>query len=297
VQQYCADVHTWSDLERREIARGGEAIVSEVIYQGEPCVLRELMPGVHEEDPDAFEGCLRAMILAQGVPNTPRLIAYSFEDQTILMDLIVDDNVDNLWREGRLPEFADAEILGLLRTVEQLHCLGLRVDPKPRNFYYSKEDGFKVSDFELNGDWDSEAECTRYSSFTGISRGRDERSLLSAMLACNRMMNPGWHWWNEGPEDLPIDELADYDPDIADLDIETERRQLKYTVALLRVIRENYPHLFVRINPNQVLLSFRGHYLPPEHPYLSDPEIASYIQEASAMGIDLLPAIHNAWDW
>lgn len=88
------------------------------------------------------------LVGAERVDNVPHLMAFSPKDKVTIMPLLsgteITKNPDNI-----VPEIAKRHIQGLIKTVAELHDLGLAIDPKASNFMYDPEKGFEVLDFQV----------------------------------------------------------------------------------------------------------------------------------------------------
>ncbi|MAG39799.1 hypothetical protein CMI41_02425 [Candidatus Pacearchaeota archaeon] len=92
---------------------------------------------------------LKPLRKGRGVSNLSQLVAYSFEDAATVMELLPGRNVteyDSITR----PQYTDAELEGLVGTIDRMHKHGLVSDPKASNFMYDSEAGFSVLDYHVN---------------------------------------------------------------------------------------------------------------------------------------------------
>jgi serine/threonine protein kinase len=86
---------------------------------------------------------------ASGIPRSAQLVAYSFEDLAMIMELMPGRDVTKIPPEDSM-EYSDDHIVGLVETILALHGRGINVDPKASNFLYDPESGFSVLDFHLS---------------------------------------------------------------------------------------------------------------------------------------------------
>lgn len=93
---------------------------------------------------------LKPLLRAKGLENVAQLVAYSFEDNVVIMELLPGSDVTSFNFENK-PQYSDEEIIQLIKTVKNLDQRGIMIDPKPSNFLYDKENGFSILDFHLRG--------------------------------------------------------------------------------------------------------------------------------------------------
>jgi hypothetical protein len=91
---------------------------------------------------------IKPLLRAEGIPHTSQLVAYSFEDGVVIMNLLDGTDVSNFSPE-EAPEYTDEHIVELIDTVRELDAKGLVIDPKPSNFMYDPKKGFSVLDYHL----------------------------------------------------------------------------------------------------------------------------------------------------
>ncbi len=92
---------------------------------------------------------LKPLRKGRGISNLSQLVAYSFEDAATLMELLLGRNVTDYDSSTR-PQYTDAELEGLVGTIDIMHKHGLVSDPKASNFMYDPEAGFSVLDYHVN---------------------------------------------------------------------------------------------------------------------------------------------------
>ncbi len=86
---------------------------------------------------------------AKGIEHTAQLVAYSFDDSCVIMELLSGRDVTQIPPEEPI-EYSDEHITQLIDTVLELHENGITIDPKPSNFMYDPEQGFNILDFHLS---------------------------------------------------------------------------------------------------------------------------------------------------
>jgi len=91
---------------------------------------------------------IKPLLRAKGINHAAQLVAYSFEDNVVIMELLPGTDVTNFSPENS-PEYSDENIVQLIETVQELDKNGLVIDPKPSNFLYDENKGFSVLDFHL----------------------------------------------------------------------------------------------------------------------------------------------------
>lgn len=93
---------------------------------------------------------IKPLLRAKGIEHVAQLIAYSFEDGVVIMDLLPGTDVTKFLPD-QAPEYSDKHIVQLIETAIDLYNRGLIIDPKPSNFLYDQKEGFSVLDFHLRG--------------------------------------------------------------------------------------------------------------------------------------------------
>lgn len=92
---------------------------------------------------------LKPLRKGRGVSNLSQLVTYSFEDAATVMELLPGRNVTEYDSSTR-PQYSDAELEGLVGTIDRMHKHGLVSDPKASNFMYDPKAGFSVLDYHIN---------------------------------------------------------------------------------------------------------------------------------------------------
>lgn len=91
---------------------------------------------------------IKPLIRAKGIPHTSQLVAYSLEDNVVIMNLLSGTDVTNI-PPDKVLEYTDEDIIQLIDTVIELDVKGLVIDPKPSNFMYDEKQGFSVLDYHI----------------------------------------------------------------------------------------------------------------------------------------------------
>ncbi len=91
---------------------------------------------------------IKPLIRAKGIPHVAQLVAYSFEDGVVIMELLPGKDITKLGDE-RPEEFPEEHLVQLIETIHTLDASGLVIDPKSSNFMYEPRIGFSLLDFHL----------------------------------------------------------------------------------------------------------------------------------------------------
>lgn len=159
------------------------------------------------------------LVQAEGIDNVVSLVAFSPEENVTVMPLIEGTEITK-YPERILPQFQRDHVKALIETIIQLEQRGLAIDPKPSNFIYDPEVGFKVLDFQV-----------RQSPLGNLA---DQLSWLQAPFSY-------YDWSYENA--LPEDERQAF----------TEKAKiagLKNLTTLLEVLNDDYPELIREIEDN-----------------------------------------------
>lgn len=94
------------------------------------------------------------LMSARGIPHTPQLIAYSNEDNGVMVMTRCPGMDLQAYRDNHVPvpEYSDEQIRELLNTAIMLANRGIAIDPKPSNFLYDPKEGFSIIDFNHRKD-------------------------------------------------------------------------------------------------------------------------------------------------
>lgn len=90
----------------------------------------------------------KPLLQAKGIGNTAQLVAYSFPDSVVIMELLPGTDVTKFTPENA-PNYSDEHIESLIKKTIELDNRGIAIDPKPSNFIYDENDGFSILDFHL----------------------------------------------------------------------------------------------------------------------------------------------------
>lgn len=123
------------------LGRGSNADVYRISSEGKDFAVKLLRRG---EVKDA----IKPMQMSVGIDHTAKLVAFSEQDNAVVMELIAGKPVTELTPETS-PDYKDEEIVELINTIIQLNERGLVMDPKLSNTMYSPETGFTLLDYHV----------------------------------------------------------------------------------------------------------------------------------------------------
>jgi len=91
---------------------------------------------------------ITALILAKGLEHVSQIIAYSLEDDVIIMEVLPGKRLSDILAEDNI-EYSDGHIKELIQTIIDLNKRGVGVESKPKNFTYDSRIGFSIFDLSL----------------------------------------------------------------------------------------------------------------------------------------------------
>lgn len=159
---------------------------------------------------------LKPLRKGRNIANLSQLVAYSFEDAATVMELLPGRNVTEFDSHTR-PQYTDAELEGLVRTIDNMHKHSLVSDPKASNFMYDPEAGFSVLDYHINEHGHSVADSVIY--------------LVHALTYATDIQSS----WK-----LRDSNRAEYDR----LSYDDAFRRIDMTSRLLHIMKDEFPHIF-----------------------------------------------------
>lgn len=91
---------------------------------------------------------ITALILAKGLEHVSQIIAYSLEDDVIIMEVLPGKRLSDILAEDNV-EYSDEHIKELIQTIIDLNKREVGVESKPKNFTYDSRIGFSIFDLSL----------------------------------------------------------------------------------------------------------------------------------------------------
>lgn len=204
---------------------------------------------------------IKPLLRAEGIPHTSQLVAYSFEDGVVIMELLEGTEVTN-FSPGEAPEYTAEHIVKLIDTVHELDAKGLVIDPKPSNFMYDPDKGFSVLDYHLKNE--------------GGSYG------LPQEIMDLRLGLEARKW-----ERLDY-QASDYKDKARAQSIERNKISLPMMIRFLNILKEKYPDILAdwqrqhdenKKNPRMSVSDLIDRRYMPD-----DPEIQEYLKKLEEMG-------------
>ncbi len=156
---------------------------------------------------------IKPLLIAKGIKNAAQLVAYSFDDNVVIMDLLHGRDVSTYY-PNEDPGYTDQHIIALIDTVLELYENGLVIDPKPSNFLFDNEEGFSVLDFHILRE--------------GTTSIGD--IVLNLRIALTTRKWPLIHF-----------QAADFDREAEMQNIERNIVYLRMMIRFLKILKENYP--------------------------------------------------------
>lgn len=205
---------------------------------------------------------IKPLLRAKGVEHTAQLVAYSFEDEGVIMNLLPGTEMERFTPE-EAPEIKDEHIIQLIETTKELYNKGIVVDPKPSNFLYDPEEGFSLLDFHL----------AQGMHPTGIGD-----VIISLKLTLTKRKFPNIDW-----------KADDYEEIVKDRTLQENKIFLPMMIRFLHILQERYPEILAdyrrafderAANPrvSQSPLIHRQ-YIPVDHP-----DLKPYLDTLAEMG-------------
>lgn len=100
-----------------------------------------------EPNPSAVDYRIRAGMRGKGIPHLEQIVAFSYEDGVVISERMPGRVISKVTAE-ELGHVTDKQLNDLIDTFIAAHKAGIHIDPRPSNYFYDKEQGFGIVDYD-----------------------------------------------------------------------------------------------------------------------------------------------------
>jgi hypothetical protein len=194
---------------------------------------------------------VKAMAMAANkISHLPRVVAYSLEEQALIMDFMPGKTLKDYTAE-EISIFPTEHVDDLIKTIIGLDVHGLAIDPRPGNFLYNPQTGFSVLDYDLTENRFARPNIRDFISSVTI--------LLTDLLACRKKTDT-------------VDKLSQH------------KIYLRTAIQILEILQDKYTDIYADWLHTYSYNSLIPHLNRQE---LNDPEILDLLITLKRLGSEL----------